>query len=117
MTLQEASAAIERKLAEQFDDPKVSVDVLAYNSKVYYVITQRTGGGDEVTGLPLPFPLDGRENVAEALARVYDTAERTLKLTNWPMRRSGWSAQRRTASGLSVPIRSFGMLRLRLRRR
>lgn len=80
MTLKEARAAFERKLAEQFDDPKVSVKVLAYNSKVYYVITQRRGGGDEATRLPIPFPVDGRENVAEALARVYDNADRTLKL-------------------------------------
>ena len=40
MTLKEARAAIELKLAEQLDDPKVSVDVLAYNSKVAYLILQ-----------------------------------------------------------------------------
>ena len=80
MTLKEARAAIELKLTDQLDDPKVSVDVLAYNSKVYYVITQGGAHGDDVTRLPIPYPVDGRENVAEALARVYDNADRTLKL-------------------------------------
>ena len=80
MTLKEARAAIELKLAEQLDDPKVSVDVLAYNSKVYYVITKGARLGDDVTRLSIPFPVDGKENVAEALARVYDNVDRTLKL-------------------------------------
>ena len=48
MTLEEARDAIELKLSEQLDEPEVFVDVLAYNSKVYYIITQGAGLGDDV---------------------------------------------------------------------
>lgn len=81
MTRKEARAAIERKLAEHLDDPKVFVDLLTYNSKVYYVITEGARLGDDVTRAPIPFPVDGKENVAEALARTYDNADRSLKLS------------------------------------
>lgn len=63
MTLQEARAAIERKLAEQFDDPKVSVDVLAYNSKVVYLILQGWKADDNVVRMPLKYPYTLAMNV------------------------------------------------------
>jgi polysaccharide biosynthesis/export protein len=66
MTLEEARVAIEAKLAERLEDPEVFVDVLAYNSKVYYVITQGAGLGDDVTRLPVT----GSETVIDAVAAL-----------------------------------------------
>src|SRR5262249_50284278 len=37
MTLDEAKAAVEAKLAEKLENPQAAVSVFAYNSKVYYV--------------------------------------------------------------------------------
>jgi protein involved in polysaccharide export with SLBB domain len=66
MTLEEARAAIELKLTERLDDPEVFVDVLAYNSKVYYIITQGAGLGDDVTRQPIT----GNETVIDAVAAL-----------------------------------------------
>ena len=43
LTIAEAKAALEKHLAKYFHSPEVSVDVIAYNSKVYYVITEGPG--------------------------------------------------------------------------
>src|SRR5437762_8442295 len=40
LTIGEAKQAIEDHLAQFLEDPEVAVDVFAYNSKVYYVITE-----------------------------------------------------------------------------
>jgi polysaccharide biosynthesis/export protein len=66
MTLPEAKQAIEAHLAESLDQPQVSLSVFAYNSKVYYVITQGAGQGDVVTRLPIT----GNETVLDAIAQI-----------------------------------------------
>ena len=66
MTLPEAKAAIEEHLKTYLDEPQVSVSVFAYNSKVYYVITQGAGQGDQVTRLPVT----GNETVLDAIAQI-----------------------------------------------
>lgn len=81
MTLREAEDAIQAKLAPQGMEVGVRLSVAQFNSKVYYVITKGAALGDDVTRLPIPFPVDGKENVAEALARAYDNADRKLKLS------------------------------------
>ncbi len=40
MTIEQWRDAIEKQLGETLEKPQVAVDVLAYNSKVYYVITK-----------------------------------------------------------------------------
>ena len=45
---------------------QVSVDVLAYNSKVYYVITDGGGAGEQVIRLPST----GNETVLDAVANI-----------------------------------------------
>ena len=42
-TLEEARSAIEEQLSEFLEKPQVVVDVFAYNSKKYYVVTQGAG--------------------------------------------------------------------------
>ncbi len=66
MTLEQAREAIELQLTEALDEPEVFVDVLAYNSKVYYIITQGAGLGDDVTRLPIT----GNETVIDAVAAL-----------------------------------------------
>ena len=65
-TIAEARRTIEEHLGQFLDQPEVSVDVFAYNSKVYYVITQGGGMGDRV----YRFPITGNEVVLDAIAQV-----------------------------------------------
>lgn len=66
LTKSEAKQAIEAHLSRVLEDPEVSVDVLGYNSKVYYVITQGAGLGDNV----FSFPSTGNETVLDAIAQI-----------------------------------------------
>jgi len=66
MTLEEARAAVEQQLSNKLEKPEVFVDVLAYNSKVYYVVTQGGGFGDNVVRAPIT----GNETVLDAVAGV-----------------------------------------------
>jgi len=66
MTIAEAKLAVEEHLSQFLDSPEISVDVFAYNSKVYYVITQGAGRGDRV----YRFPITGNETVLDAIAQV-----------------------------------------------
>ena len=58
--------AIESYLRRYMVDPEVSVDVLAYNSKVYYVIVDGGGFGESV----IRMPITGNETVLDALANI-----------------------------------------------
>lgn len=66
LTLAEAKEVIEAQLDKFLDAPLVSVDVYSYNSKVYYVITEGAGQGDNVA----KFPVTGNETVLDAIAQV-----------------------------------------------
>lgn len=66
MTLEGAKRQIERHLSKQIYNPEVTVDVLAYNSKVYYVVTDGAGAGEQV----FRFPCTGNETVLDALAQI-----------------------------------------------
>jgi polysaccharide export outer membrane protein len=65
-TVAEAQETIEKHLAKFFTSPSVSVDVQAYNSQVYYVITDGAGLGDNVKRMPIC----GNETVLDAIAAV-----------------------------------------------
>jgi polysaccharide export outer membrane protein len=65
-TLEQAKAAIEEHLATRFDRPEVAIDVFGYNSKVYYVVIQGAGLGDQIFQLPVK----GNETVLDALSQV-----------------------------------------------
>jgi protein involved in polysaccharide export with SLBB domain len=66
MTLAEAKQAVEVQLSKQLDDPKVAMDVFAFNSKVYYIVLDGSGYGDAVSRVPIT----GNETVLDALAQV-----------------------------------------------
>jgi polysaccharide export outer membrane protein len=66
LTIAEAKAAIESRLALEFQRPEVSVDVAAFNSKLFYVILDGAGFGEQVYRLPVT----GNETVLDAIAQV-----------------------------------------------
>ena len=65
-TVAEVKAAVESDLKKFLDAPEVSVDVVAYNSKVYFVVTQGAGLGDNVRRLPVT----GNETVLDAISQI-----------------------------------------------
>ncbi len=65
-TIPEVKKLIEAHLSKFLKDPQVTVDVLAYNSKVYYVILDGGGAGQQLYRLPAT----GNETVLDALCQV-----------------------------------------------
>ena len=66
LTLQQARVELEQHLSQYIYRPEVSIDVLAYNSKVYYVITDGGGAGEQVYRIPAT----GNETVLDAIAGI-----------------------------------------------
>ena len=64
--MDEAREAVEEHLSEFIEDPRVSLDVLVYNSKVFYVITEGGGFGDQVVRIPIT----GNETVLDAMSQI-----------------------------------------------
>ena len=52
LTTDVARATIEAHLKQFLDSPEVAVSIFAYNSKVYYVITEGAGFGDNLARFP-----------------------------------------------------------------
>jgi polysaccharide export outer membrane protein len=65
-TVTEARIALQNHLKHFLDSPELAVDVVAYNSKVYYVVTQGAGLGDSVRRLPIT----GNETVLDAISQI-----------------------------------------------
>lgn len=66
MTLPQVKAAVEAQLGRYLYRPEVSVDVYAYNSKFYYVITDFAGAGEQVQRLPVT----GNDTVLDAISLI-----------------------------------------------
>ena len=66
MTIEDARLAVEKHLSKDFLKPEVSVDVAAFNSKLYYIILDGGGNGEQVYRLPVT----GSETVLDAIAQV-----------------------------------------------
>ena len=66
LTVTEARIATQNHLKQFLDSPELSIDVVAYNSRVYYVITQGAGLGDSIRRLPIT----GNETVLDALSQI-----------------------------------------------
>ncbi|MEX2171439.1 MAG: polysaccharide biosynthesis/export family protein [Pirellulales bacterium] len=52
LTVEEATDAIEKRLADKLETPQVEVEIAGYNSKKVYVIVKSHGAGDTITPLP-----------------------------------------------------------------
>jgi protein involved in polysaccharide export with SLBB domain len=66
LSLAQVKQAIEAHLSKFLYRPEVAVDVYAYNSKFYYVITDFAGNGEQVARLPHT----GNETVLDAVSLV-----------------------------------------------
>ncbi len=66
LTLPEVRQSVEMQLAQYLNNPVVSVDVMAYNSKVYYIIADGGGYGQQIVRLPCT----GNETVLDAIAQI-----------------------------------------------
>lgn len=67
MQLPEIALAVKHRLEEKgIENPKIAVDVAAYNSKKYYGITDGGGYGEQVAS----FPHTGNETVLDAIAQI-----------------------------------------------
>ena len=85
MTLREAKAAIEAHLSQHMHAPEISIDVLGYNSKVYYVIADGGGAGEQVHRLPCT----GNETVLDAISQIRGLPTVACKGQIWIARPSG----------------------------
>ncbi len=65
-TATEIRLDLQKHLAQYFDTPEVSVDVRQFNSKVFYVITEGAGIGDNVRRVPST----GNDTVLDALSAI-----------------------------------------------
>ena len=95
LTLEQAADAIRRQVVEnpvlkEYDtDPRsiaVIVDVLAYNSKQYYVFFD--GGGPAAGEQVARFPITGSETVLDAIANVGGLQDVSSKRNIWVARRT-----------------------------
>jgi polysaccharide export outer membrane protein len=93
LTLDQAADAIRSHLLQQetlskfgtkLESVIVIVDVLAYNSKRYYVITDGGGFGEQV----FPFPVTGSETVLDALSNINGLPDVASKRNIWVARRT-----------------------------
>jgi polysaccharide export outer membrane protein len=87
MTIEQARDAIFaqiRRRVTNFDIRDLNVDVLAYNSKFYYVVTDGGGYGEQV----YPFPITGSETVLDALGRINGLPPVADKRRVWVSRRA-----------------------------
>jgi polysaccharide biosynthesis/export protein len=76
MTVDEIKELVEERLRQEGErDPQVHVDVIAYNSKVIYVIQDGGGYGEEVMQLPWT----GNETVLDAIAQVQGLSQVSSK--------------------------------------
>lgn len=66
MTLPQVKACIEQHLSQFLLKPEVSVDVAAFNSKWYYIISDFAGSGENVVRLPAT----GNETVLDAISQI-----------------------------------------------
>lgn len=81
-TLAETRRAIEEHLAEFLENPKISVDVFAYNSKYYYVVFEGGSAGDQIQRIPYT----GHETFLDALAQVSPNVQPAKNAYIWVAR-------------------------------
>jgi len=74
-TLDEVKRSVEAHLSHYMNKPELSVDVGAYNSQVYYVISDGGGFGETVVRLPCT----GNETVLDAIANIQGLSQVSSK--------------------------------------
>jgi polysaccharide biosynthesis/export protein len=87
MTIDQAKESIGRTLAariKDFDLRNLNVDILAYNSKFFYVITDGAGYGQQI----IRMPITGNETVLDGISQIYGLPAVSSKKRIWVARRS-----------------------------
>src|SRR5260370_7858749 len=82
MTIEEVKTAVEEHLSKFIHNPEMEVDVLAYNSKVIYIVADGGGSGESVVRVPFT----GNETVLDAMASVDGLSEVAAKNNMWVAR-------------------------------
>jgi protein involved in polysaccharide export with SLBB domain len=90
MTLDEVKAAVETHLSKHIQQPEVQVDVVAYNSKVIYVITDGENNLEQVVRVPY----SGNETVLDAMSHVSEVAARNNIWVARPVRNGNENVQK-----------------------
>ncbi len=103
LTVDESRAEIERHLSQFLEDPRISLEVFTYGSKVYYVITEGAGFGDNVQR----FAVTGNETVLDAISNINGLSRLSSK--------NIWIARRAHRRVLSDPAGEMGRYRTRRR--
>ena len=100
LTLDQAAEAIRTHLAQQFTLSKfetqpesiiVIVDVIAYNSKRYYIIVD--GGGQGAGEQVVSFPITGSETVLDAISNIGGLSDVSSRRNIWIARRTPHAGQ------------------------
>src|SRR5262245_18978371 len=84
LTLSEAKKTIETHLSKYLQAPEVSVDVAAYNSKVFYVIYDGGGAGQQGYRLPVT----GNDTILDAVSQLNGLSPVSDKNRIWLARAS-----------------------------
>lgn len=79
LTLDDAKRAIEEHLSKFLAKPEITVDVIGYNSKTFYVITDGGGFGEQVVRLPIT----GNETVLDAISQISGLPQVASKRSIW----------------------------------
>jgi polysaccharide biosynthesis/export protein len=98
LTLAEARQAIEAHLGQFLLNPQISIDVIGYNSKVYYVVADLAGNGAQVYRLPIT----GKETVLDAIAQVNGLSPVSSKHNIWVARPNHCRTKKHECSKLPV---------------
>ena len=99
-TVEEAKAAVEKQVSKYVASPEASVHVIAYNSKVYYIITEGAGLGDNIRRVPIT----GNDTVLDALAVINGLSQVSSKKM-WIARPSPTNA----VNGTILPVDYAGI--------
>ena len=82
LTLEEVKEAVEEHLSHFIHQPEIQVDVLAYNSKVIYIVADGGGSGESVVRVPFT----GNETVLDVMAQVDGLSEVAARNNMWVAR-------------------------------
>ena len=82
MTLDDVKIAVEHHLSRFMHSPEIQVDVLAYNSKVVYIVADGGGSGESVVRVPFT----GNETVLDVMSQVDGLSEVAAKNNMWVAR-------------------------------
>jgi polysaccharide export outer membrane protein len=84
MTTEQAKHAIQKHLSQFLLDPEISLDIGGFNSRVYYVVFDLDGAGQQVFRLPST----GNETVMDAIAELKGLPGGTNRKKIWVARPS-----------------------------